>query len=346
MDRKIEGTAVMMINIAVDVMGGDNAPVEIIAGALDALEKFSDITITMIGTNEVLMTVDDRPRLMKKAASEVIEMAESPVKAIKSKKDSSMVVGMTMVRDGLCDAFVTAGSTGAAVAGGTLIIRRIEGIQRPALAPLIPTADGGRVLLIDCGANVDCKSSYLRQFGIMGSAYMKAVMGIESPRVCLINNGAEEEKGNAVTKEAYQLLKDTPQVDFRGNAEGRDILSGKYDVAVCDGFVGNVFMKGLEGFAMMLLGMLKENLMSSRISAIGALLSKGAFKKVKKQMDYTEYGGTPLLGIKGCLIKAHGNSDAKSMMNAIGQAVSFIKGNVLSLITKEISESAEATEED
>lgn len=326
-----------MQRILLDAMGGDNSPACIIEGATLALKKYNDIEITLIGKRESLERVTENERLHRLFTTEVIEMEESPVNAVRTKKDSSMVVGMNMLKDGEADAFVTAGSTGAVVAGGTLIVRRLPGIERPALGAVIPSANNGKLMLIDCGANVDCKPSYLRQFGIMGSIYMNKVMGVNNPGVCLINNGTEEVKGNAQTKESYQLLKNTKSINFLGNAEGRDLLSGKYDVAVCDGFVGNVFMKAIEGFADVLFSMLKESLMSSKISKIGAFLSKGAFSDIKKQMDYSEYGGAPLLGVNGCLIKAHGSSDAKAICNAIGQAYSFNNNKVLEKISSEIA---------
>ncbi len=336
-----------MIKIVLDAMGGDNAPKAIIEGAYLALEEMDDIQITLIGNEEAIMPFyHEHPRLSLKFTTEVIEMAESPVRAIQKKKDSSIVVGMNMVKNKEADAFVTAGSTGAAIAGGTLLIRRIKGIQRPALAPMLPTRTGGQLLLIDCGANIDCKSSFLKQFGIMGSIYMERVMGIKNPRVCLINNGAEEEKGNALTKEAYQLLKNTDCINFAGNAEGRDVLSGDFDVAVCDGFVGNVFMKSIEGFAAMLMGMLKDSLMSSWKSKIGAFLSKKAFAALKKKMDYTEYGGSPLLGVNGCVIKSHGSSDAKTIKNSVRQAKLFIERDVVRVISEGIAAQIDPEEEE
>lgn len=334
-----------MVRIILDAMGGDNAPQAVIEGAELAINKFEDISITLVGREEVIKSfLKPNPRIHIVHAPDVIEMAESPVKAVQRKKESSLVVGLNMLKNGEGDAFITAGSTGATVAGGTLIVRRLDGILRPALAPVLPTSTHGKLLLIDCGANVDCKSAYLRQFGIMGSIYMNKIYGIPSPRVGLINNGAEEEKGNSLTKEAYQLLKNTDCINFAGNAEGRDILSGDYDVAVCDGFVGNVFMKAIEGFAGLLLGLIKENITSSAVSSLGGFLAKKAFKEVKKEMDYTEYGGAPLLGIKSCVIKAHGSSDSKSIMNAIGQARSFVINKITQTIAEEIAK-APLTEE-
>ncbi|MBQ6693044.1 MAG: phosphate acyltransferase PlsX, partial [Clostridia bacterium] len=225
------------------------------------------------------------------------------------------------------DAIVSAGSTGALLTGATLIVRRIKGVKRPALASLLPTRTGGWLMLIDCGANADCKPQYLQQFAVMASAYMQGVMGIKSPRVGLLNNGAEAEKGNELTKAVYPLLEEAP-VNFVGNCEAREILSGDYDVLVCDGFSGNVVLKYTEGLSATILAMLKDELMADTKSKIGALLAKPAFRRMKKKMDYTEVGGAPLLGINGCVIKAHGSSDAKAFSSAVMQARQFLAANI------------------
>ena len=320
-------------------MGGDHAPGEIMNGALLALEEWDDFSLVLVGKEAAIRSClqgkaypQDRLEIVN--ATEEIEMAESPVNAIRKKKDSSMVVGLQMVADKKADAFVTAGSTGATIAGATLIVRRVKGVDRPALAPILPSLGGG-VLLVDCGANVDCKPNYLKQFGVMGSIYMQTVMGVDNPKVGLITNGAEEEKGNALTKAAYQLLKEA-DINFVGNAEGRDILSGDFDVVVADGFVGNVLMKFLEGAAKTLMGMLKSELMSTTRTKLGAALAKPAFRNLKKQMDYTEYGGALLLGVNGGVIKAHGSSNANAMKNAIRQARSFVKMGVVEKIKENL----------
>ncbi|MEG0914182.1 MAG: phosphate acyltransferase PlsX, partial [Christensenellaceae bacterium] len=261
------------------------------------------------------------------------------VKAIKEKADSSMVVALRELSCGNAQMMISAGSTGALVAGATLIVKRIKGIKRPALAPVLPTKTG-EVLLIDCGANVDCKPQYLNQFGIMGSIYMQKVFGINTPKVGLINNGAEEEKGNELTKEAYQLLKEAP-INFVGNAEGRDLLSGQFDVLVCDGFTGNIVLKFVEGCAKTILGMLKGYVLESTKAKIGSLFMKGAFSKLKKKMDYKEYGGALLLGLTGGVMKAHGSSDAKAIFNSIENARKFIAGDVVEMIAREVSKIAE-----
>ncbi len=322
-------------------MGGDHAPAAIVEGCVTALKTFSDIEIILTGKQEIIEAElvrlnADQKRITIVNAREVIEMAEKPVAAIKQKKDSSMVRGFELLRDKECDAFITAGSTGAMLAGATLIVRRIKGVARPALAPVLPTRDGA-CLLIDCGANADCKPSYLAQFGVMGSIYMKAVLGVENPRVGLINNGEEEEKGSMLTKAAYPLLAEEKSINFTGNVEGREILSGDFDVVVADGFVGNIVLKFLEGVAATITGMLKDELMADVTSKIGAAISKPAFKRFKKRMDYTEHGGALLLGINGGVIKAHGSSNAKAIASAVRQARQFIVSGVVERIKNDIA---------
>jgi len=267
--------------------------------------------------------------------SEVIGCDEQPTLAFRRKKDSSMVRAVGAVAQKEADCVLSAGSTGALLTGGTLVIKRQKGVKRPALATVLPTRDG-RVLLLDCGANTDCKSEYLVQFAIMGAAYMKNAMGIASPRVGLLNNGAEEEKGNELTKQTYQLLKTAP-VNFAGNCEARDVFGGAFDVVVCDGFDGNVVLKGAEGVIGLTVGLLKEGFMSSFKCKIGALLCKGALRGLKHKLDYTEYGGAPLLGVCGGVIKAHGSSDAKAFRSAILQAVRLVDSGVTERVGAEIA---------
>lgn len=331
----------MLKKIIIDAMGGDNAPKAVIDGTVQALQEYDDIFVYLVGKKEVIEEhlsgqEYDSERVEIVDAREEIEMAEPPVNAIRRKKDSSMVVGMKMASEGKGDVFITAGSTGAAVSGGYFVIRRAPNVLRPALAPLLPSSKDP-FLLVDCGANVDCKPQFLQQFAVMGSIYMKTVLGKENPRVGLINNGAEEEKGCSLTKEAYQLLKETEGINFVGNAEGRDILSGDYDVIVCDGFVGNVLMKFMEGTAGFLFGMIKDELMSSTRTKIGAALAKPAFKNLKKNLDYTEYGGALLLGTKAGLIKAHGSSNAKAIKNTIRQSRELVENRTVEKITEELS---------
>lgn len=326
--------------IVIDAMGGDNAPNAIVEGAIEAVKERDDFKVIFTGkkeTIEPLLTdkgLEDRFEIID--AREEIEMAESPVNAVRTKKDSSMVVGLNMLKDRQCDAFISAGSTGATIAGATLIVKRIKGVERAALCPLLPTANG-KSLLIDCGANVDCRPEMLRQFGQMGYIYMQTFGGIDNPRVALINNGAEEEKGCNLTKEAYCLLKETKGINFIGNIEGRDIMLGGADVLVCDGFVGNVVMKTVEGMGKALMSMIKRELMSSTRTKLGAALAKPAFKKFAKTMDYREYGGSLLLGINGVVVKSHGSSDAKTIKNTIFQAISYCELDVVGKISDAIT---------
>lgn len=320
-----------MIKIALDVMGGDNCPGAAVEGAAQAAAAMQDISLVLVGPQKVIAEKlqslginNDRISIVD--AAEEIDCHEQPTAAIR-KKEASMVKALNLAAKGEVDAIVSSGSTGALLAGATLFVKRIKGVKRPALSPLLPTVKGGWVMLIDCGANADCKPQYLQQFGVMASAYMQAVMGIDKPRIALINNGAEEEKGCELTKAAHQLLKAAP-IDFVGNCEARDILSGDFDALVCDGFVGNVVLKYTEGLAGSIMTMLKTELMADTSSKLGALLSKKAFRRFKKKMDYKEVGGAPLLGINGCVIKAHGSSDAKAFASAIRQAEQFVKGNV------------------
>ncbi len=330
-----------MIKIAIDAFGGDNAPRAVVEGAIEALLDFEDIELILCGREDAIREelrggkYDER-RLRVLNASEVIDMHEQPTLAVKRKKDSSLVRALQLVADKEADCIVSAGSTGALLMGATLIVRRIKGVKRPALAPLLPTKKGGWVMLIDCGANTDCKPSYLQQFGVMAHAYMKRAMGIESPRIGLINNGEEKEKGNELTKAAYKLLADAP-IGFAGNCEARDILSGEFDALVCDGFVGNVVLKYTEGMSDVIFSMLKDELMADARSKLGAALAKPAFRRLKKKMDYKEVGGAPLLGIDGCVIKAHGSSDDRAFRSAIMQARSFAKSGVNAAVAEAVA---------
>ena len=328
------------MKVIVDAMGGDNAPQAVVEGCALALAEIPSLEIILTGSEEKISEElskynYDRKRINIINATEVIDMAEPPVDAIRNKRDSSLVKGMRLLRDGEGSVFITAGNTGAAIAGATLIVRRIPGVKRCALAPLLPT-EKGKVLLIDGGANTECRPSYLAQFALMGSIYMQKMEGIPSPRVGLVSNGAEEEKGTELTKAAFKLIKEMP-VDFRGNAEGRDLLSGDYDVIVCDGFTGNVILKFLEGVAGALFSMLKQELKASLRTKVGAALSMPAFRSFKKRLDYTEYGGALLLGVSGGVMKAHGSSNAKAIKSTLRQAAGFIQGDVVNVIKEEIS---------
>ncbi|MHB1315264.1 MAG: phosphate acyltransferase PlsX [Christensenellales bacterium] len=326
------------MRIVIDAFGGDHAPSEIIKGCIQSLQTV-DAALILVGDEGIiqkeLAQYDyDRSRIEVRHAGDIISMEDSPVEAITKKTDSSMVVALKAVADQEADAVVSAGNTGALLAGATIIIKRLKGIRRPALAPLLPTL-GSWMLLIDCGANVECKPVHLQQFGIMGSIYMQSIYHIE-PRVALLNNGTEEEKGNNLTLEAHKLLKQAP-IRFVGNVEARDILSGKYDVLVTDGFVGNVVLKYTEGFAGTIMSMIKEEVMRGFITKLGGLLLKPAFKRVKRRMDYTEQGGAPLLGINGIVIKAHGSSDAKAIASAIRQAARAVEYKINDQIKEKIA---------
>ena len=316
-----------LVRVAVDAMGGDYAPLEIVKGAVDAVNSRDDIKVFLVGREEAVRAElqkyqYDASRIEVVNAAEVIEMAEPPVQAIRSKKDSSIVVAMKMVKNGEADAFVGAGSTGAVLVGGQLIVGRIKGVERPPLAPLLPTEKGAS-LLIDCGANVDARPSHLVQFAKMGSIYMEHVVGISHPRVAIVNIGAEEEKGNALVKETFPLLKACDDINFIGSIEARDIPSGYADVIVCEAFAGNIILKLYEGVGAKLISMVKKGMMSSFRSKIGALLVKPALKKTLKQFDTSEHGGAPLLGLKGLVVKTHGNSKALEIRNSIIQCVTF-----------------------
>ena len=313
--------------VAVDAMGGDNAPTEIVKGAIDAVNSCEDIKVILVGMEDVVNQELSKYEYNKDKievvnATEVIQTEEPPVNAIRRKKDSSIVVAMNLVKNNQADAFVSAGSSGAVLVGGQLIVGRIKGIERPPLAPLIPTKDGV-ALLIDCGANVDARSSHLVQFAKMGSIYMENIVGVKNPRVAIVNIGAEEEKGNALVKETFPLLKNCPDINFIGSIEARDIPSGYADVIVSEAFVGNVILKLYEGVGNTLIAKVKEGLMSSLRTKIGALLIKPALKKTLKSFQTDEYGGAPLLGLNGLVVKTHGSSKAKEVCNSIIQCVNF-----------------------
>lgn len=327
--------------VALDAMGGDNAPAEIVKGAVDAISGRDDIKIFLVGQEDVVAKELSQYSFPKERievvdAPEVIEMAEPPVEAIRKKKQSSIVVGMNMVKNREADAFVSAGSSGAILVGGQVIVGRIKGIQRPPLAPLIPT-EKGVSLLIDCGANVDARADHLVQFAKMGSIYMEHILGVKKPKVAIVNIGAEDEKGNALVKETLPMLRECEGINFVGSIEARDIPKGDVDVIVCEAFVGNVILKLYEGLSSTLVGVIKKGLMSTLKSKIGAALALPALKKTLKAFDASEYGGAPLLGLTGLVVKTHGSSKAKEITNAIYQCVAFkenaindkIKENIL-----------------
>lgn len=327
------------MRIVVDAMGGDNAPGINVKGSIDAVNEYG-VEVILVGKQQLIKNELDKyqykgDKIHIVNAEEVIENDDKPVMAIRRKKDSSMVKGLKLVKEKEGDAFISAGNTGALLSGGLLVVGRIKGIERAALAPVYPTKNGISVL-IDAGANMDCKAKYLQQFAIMGSIYAEKVLGIEKPKVGLVNVGIEEGKGNELTKDAFELLRQT-DVNFIGNIEARDIPGGRADILVCDGFVGNTILKLTEGLAMEIFSVLKEEFTKTLLTKIGALLLKPGLRNFKKKLDYTEYGGAPLLGVKGGVIKAHGSSDAKAIKNAIRQAKLFIENKVLEKIEEDIN---------
>jgi glycerol-3-phosphate acyltransferase PlsX len=328
--------------VAVDAMGGDNAPGEIIKGCLMAVQEMKDVRILLSGAPEAVENaVAGAERIEFIPASEVIDPHEAPLLAVRRKHDSSMVKCALAVKEGRAQAMVSAGSTGAILACGILRIGRIRGIDRPALAPVLPGAKKP-FLLIDSGANVDCQSEHLRQFGLMGSVYMEKVLGVKEPTVMLANIGEEPEKGSRLYKEAYQLMAAQTAYRFAGNIEGREIPTGAADVVVADGFDGNLLLKYTEGMASALTGMLKAEMLSSTRTKLGALLVKPALRAFKKRLDYEQYGGAPLLGVSGAVVKAHGSSNATAIMNAVRQARRMLEGDVVGMISRGLSEIADA----
>ena len=331
------------MKIIVDAMGGDFAPNPQIEGSIKASQEL-DIEIVLVGDKELIekklgemgYTGD---KITVRGASEVITNDDEPSRAIRRKKDSSIVVAANMLKNSEGDGLVSTGATGGVLAAGLLIVGRIDGVLRPALAPVLPT-DKGPALLVDAGANADCKAAHLAQFGIMGSVYANNVLGKENARVAIVNIGAEEHKGNEMTREAYELLKKAP-INFTGNIEGREIMDGAADVIVCDGFVGNVILKLTEGLASTLLRNIKGMFMKNIVTKLCALALKGSFAEFKKKMDYTEYGGALLLGLKHPVVKGHGSSDAKAVYSAIKQAVRFVSAGVVDKIKDGLKEMEE-----
>ena len=336
------------MKIIIDAMGGDNSPDEIIKGCVETVDQLES-EIILVGNEKIINEKvkefygkenisEINKKLSIRNATEVIENTESPTDEIKKKKDSSMVVSFNMLKNNERDAFVSAGSTGAFMAGGLLLVGRIKGIDRPALCPILPTYDGKGFMLVDAGANTNCRPINLLQFAEMGQIYMKNVMGVEEPKVGLLNIGAEEGKGNELTKEAFNKLSENEHVNFYGNIEGRDIFNGDVNVVVADGFTGNVALKTTEGIGAMVNKILKEELKSNPFYYFLAVLMSPALKRFKKRMDYSEYGGALLLGIKKPMIKCHGTANAKIVKYTLIQAENFAKNNVVESIEKIIAE--------
>lgn len=322
------------MKIAIDGMGGDNAPVAVVQGAIDALKEYDNIELYITGPEELINAELEKYTYSKEKinvidAKEVISPNEHPVMALRKKKDSSIVKALELVKDGVCDAIISGGSTGAFLAGCTLTIGRIKGVERPALAPIMPGRHGS-FMIVDVGANVDCKPQFLVQFAKMGKIYYEKVFDIKNPSIGLINIGEEEEKGNELTKAAFKLLKEEKNINFKGNVEPREIPVGNTNVLVCDGFVGNTALKMYEGSAASILGIIKDEVLKSSItSKLGILLLKPVLKNCLKKFDYKEYGGAPFLGVNGICIKAHGSSDGKAFKNAIRQTKIFYEKRVL-----------------
>jgi glycerol-3-phosphate acyltransferase PlsX len=330
------------MRIVVDAMGGDHAPQVVVDGAVQAAREWG-WQIILVGQRDVIQAELDKYEtlglpLKLQHASQVIEMDEHPAAAVRSKKGSSMVVGMEFLKRDDADAFVTAGNSGGALAAALFRLGRIRGIKRPALSTVFPSqTPQGYCFLLDIGANADCKPEYLLQFAMMGSLYAERVLGVENPRVAIVSNGEEEGKGNQLVQDTVPLLKES-NLNFVGNAEGKDIVWDAGDVVVTDGFTGNVILKLAEGVSRFLLDVLKAEITRSNISKVGAMLSKPAFDAVKSRLDYREYGGAPLLGVDGTVIVAHGRSDAKAIKNAIRVAAQTVENGVLDAIKQGINE--------
>ena len=325
------------MRILVDAMGGDNAPDQIALGAIQAAKDFN-CEVVLVGRGEAILRalkdqgIETLPKGVEIAnADDVVDMHDDPATVVKKKKDSSMVVGLNMLKEGGGDAFVSAGSTGALLSAATLTVRRVKGIRRAAMAPQIPTKTGREAVLIDCGATADCTPEFLLQFAFMGSYYAEKVLGIENPRVALLNIGAEDSKGGELQKAVYPLLKqagETGAINFTGNIEARDVPLGGADVVVADGFSGNILLKGIEGTALFMASMMKDMFKKNILTKLAALLCMDGVKAFKKKMDYRETGGTALIGLSKPVIKAHGSSDALAIRNAIRQAIGAVEADV------------------
>lgn len=326
------------MRIAIDAMGGDLAPEATVIGAYEAARHWKDVELVLIGDESKIKPL--LPQAMENLCihhtMEWIGAQDEPVKAVRRKKEASMVIAGRMVKEGNADAMISAGNTGALMTTGLLVIGRIKGVERPGLSPMLPTKDGNGVLALDLGANMDAQPEHLLQYAIMGSLYREKLHDLKQPRVGLLNVGTEQMKGNELTKAAYPLLKQAP-IKFVGNVESRDILDGACDVIVCDGFVGNILLKTMEGVAGMILSTLKEKFMQNTLTKLAGAVMKPGMSDFRKSMDYKEHGGAPLLGIQGVCIKAHGSSDAHAVKNAIRQARSAVQTQLIEAISMEFS---------
>ncbi|UNK16751.1 phosphate acyltransferase PlsX [Paenibacillus sp. N3/727] len=326
------------MRVAIDAMGGDNAPQSTVEGAVAAAQEWKDTEIILVGDQGRMEPfLKERPsNLILRHASEIIEAEDEPVKAVRRKKDASMVVAGRMIREGEAEAMISAGNTGALMTTGLLVVGRMQGIERPALAPMIPTLDGKGVLALDLGANMDSKPEHLQQYALMGSLYREKVHGVSKPRVGLLNVGTEPGKGNELTKHAYPLLEQLP-IHFVGNVEARDVMNGVCDVLVCDGFAGNILLKSIEGTAGALFSLLKEQFSQSLKTKLAAAMMMPQLKNLKSVMDYKEHGGAPLLGLSGLVVKSHGSADGNAIKNAVRQARVAMQNRLVESISNEIS---------
>lgn len=340
-----------MLKIIVDAMGGDHAPVEIVKGAVDALAERPDFKLVLTG-DEALVKKEldkyafDASRVEVVACTQVITNDDTPTQAIRSKKDSSLVVGLNILKnDPEAGGFVSAGSTGAVLTGGVLMIGRIKGVMRPALCPGIPNVRGTQTLLCDCGANAECKPQYLAQFGLMASAYARTAFGVENPRVGLLTNGTEEHKGDPLHQEAHQLLKEMSGINFVGNIEGRDIMYGDVDVAVADGFSGNIALKAIEGCGKTVSEMLKKQFTASLGAKLSYLVAKKPISGLAQALDYSRFGGSVFLGLKKVVVKSHGSSKAKSIKPSIYQAIDAYNGGLISMMEEQLAKTVPSGED-
>lgn len=334
------------MKIILDAMGGDNAPQAPVLGAIEAVKRYN-ADIILVGRGQEILEVlkknglDTLPEGVEIAhADDVVDMHDDPASVIHKRKNSSMIIGLKMLADGKGDAFVSAGSTGALLTGATLLVKRVRGIRRAAMAPAMPTKAGTKVIICDCGANAECTPEFLLQFGLVASAYSKFTLGVENPRVGLLNIGSEDSKGTQLQKDAYALLKDASDrglLNFTGNVEAREVPLGAVDVVVCDGFSGNILIKSIEGTAMFMGSMLKRMFKKSLGSKLGYLLCKSGVQDMMKLLDYREIGGTQFLGIKKPVIKAHGSSDALAFRNAVKQAMTAAEGDFTAQLEKNLA---------